>query len=141
MKKILALGAVGMLAVSALAGCGSSGGKSATPAEMEGNWVLKSGSAQSGPVNPFEETPIELNIESDGAFNGTVGCNNMIGTVKAVDGGITLAPVASTMMFCEGMMEAETAYGNALDAVTSGTVSKDQLVLKGDGVELNFARK
>ncbi|WRS30275.1 META domain-containing protein [Actinomycetaceae bacterium MB13-C1-2] len=142
MKRIMTLGVVAVFGVSMLTGCGESGGgETATPENITGAWVLESATGPKGDVVIVEGTTPELTVEDEGAFHGTAGCNNLFGTVRAEGDKLLFGPVASTMMACdEPIMDAEYAYVSALDVVTSGTISGDSLVLKGDDAELKFKR-
>lgn len=67
--------------------------------------------------------------------SGSGGCNNFFTSYESTDdGSLTIAgPIGSTMMFCEGFMDAETAYFAALEAVTGWLVTEDgQLELAYD---------
>lgn len=144
MKRMMVFVSVVTIGASLLAGCsgsGSTGEEAATPQNIVGAWILESGSGPKGDVVIADGTAPGLTVEDDGAFSATAGCNNLFGTVREEDGALVVGPVASTMMACDqAIMDSEYAYTNALDVITSGTISGDSLVLKGDGAELKFKR-
>src|SRR6185369_10806025 len=96
MEKIMKRLIVGLLVVVVLAAC--SGGASAS---ITGQWKLVSyGSAASQtPAASDVDTSIEF---LDGKLNGNVGCNGFGGDYEVKDDTLTLGPIMSTMMFCEG---------------------------------------
>ena len=59
--------------------------------------------------------------------SGSGGCNNFFtGYESTDDGELTIeGPIGSTMMFCEGVMDAETAYLAALETVTGWNINED----------------
>ena len=82
---------------------------------------------------------------SDGSLSATVGCNNVFGTAELTIGDpstITLSgPLASTKMFCEGLMEAEAALisileGEFLSIVGDGITSSNGMIRVEGGVPI-----
>ncbi|MDN4597777.1 META domain-containing protein [Leifsonia virtsii] len=90
--------AAALAVVLLLAGCAG------TPsgAKVVGMW----GSTASGQPN--------LNIENDGTFSGSDGCNRLSGQGQIDGNEITFGSIASTMMACEGVDEwlGKAATGN-----------------------------
>lgn len=146
MQKLVAAGAALGLLVVGLAGCSDSGKSAAsesplTPELAVGQWELVSGSGPEGDVQPLDGDPITLSIEADGAFSGTSGCNNIMGTMAITDGAVSMGPIGQTLMACEDdAMKVELAYTQALDSVSAGSASEDELVLRGDKTELSYKR-
>ncbi len=54
-----------------------------------------------------------------------------MGTWERADGGLRIGALASTMMFCDGLMELEGAYLAALQSATAVTRDADQLAFVG----------
>jgi heat shock protein HslJ len=82
---------------------------------------------------------------SDGSLSATVGCNNVFGSAELTIGDpstITLSgPLASTKMFCEGLMEAEAALisileGEFLSIVGDGITSSNGMIRVEGGVPI-----
>ncbi len=82
---------------------------------------------------------------SDGSLSATVGCNNVFGSAELTIGDpstITLSgPLASTKMFCEGLMEAEAALisileGEFLSIVGDGITSSNGIIRVEGGVPI-----
>lgn len=61
-----------------------------------------------------------ITFDAEGKVFGDAGCNRFTGgyTVKK-DGTLKIGPLASTMMFCEGKMDAERVFLTKLQAATS----------------------
>lgn len=98
-----------LAAVLLLAGCAG------TPsgAKVVGHW----GSTASGQPN--------LNIEDDGTFSGSDGCNRLSGQGQIDGDEITFGSIASTMMACEGV---DTWLGKA----ATGNVKGDTMTVLDD---------
>ncbi len=82
---------------------------------------------------------------SDGSLSATVGCNNVFGSAELTIGDpstITFSgPLASTKMFCEGLMEAEAALisileGEFLSIVGDGITSSNGMIRVEGGVPI-----
>lgn len=99
-EKIITLSAVFLTAVS-LAAC-SSAGKSS----VVGTWGA-----------PDDSGEPSLTLESDGRLFGTDGCNRMTGSYEADGAELTFGPIATTMMYCEGV---DTWLSTANSASVSG---------------------
>jgi heat shock protein HslJ len=106
---------VAMAASPALAASGApSGGR------ITGDWERTSaGIAQS------------VTFAKDGSVSGDAGCNRIIGTYTVDGSTIDIGPLATTLMYCEGVMEAEQAFIKALEKSTSFAVKQDRLKLYG----------
>lgn len=66
-----------------------------------------------------------------GKVNGDAGCNRFIGDYGVKGSTIDIGPLGSTLMFCEGVMDAERAYLKALEKATAFTVKGTTLTLFG----------
>lgn len=101
--------AAALAVVLLLAGCAG------TPsgAKVVGMW----GSTASGQPN--------LNIENDGTFSGSDGCNRLSGQGQIDGNEITFGSIASTMMACEGVDE-------WLGKAATGNVSGDTMTVLDD---------
>lgn len=69
-------------------------------------------------------------LREDGSMNASVGCNMMRGSFLREGDGLSLGPLASTMMACpEPLAAAEAALSEALGATEDYIVAADTLVL------------
>jgi len=104
-------------ALSALAGCSSSG------SAFTGTW------GQDAPRQP------SLTIESDGTFSGTDGCNPLKGKGTISGDTFTFGPFASTLKACEGV----TPW---LNLANTAKVDGDKLtVFRTDGEKIGTLTK
>ena len=71
-----------------------------------------------------------VTFDKKGRVFGDAGCNRFTGgyTVKS-DGRIEIGPLASTMMFCEGKMDAERIFLTKLEAAVSYHATDTKLKL------------
>ena len=131
-----------------LAGCSSSsptgpnaGGNSpgGDSAELAGEWVLQSGSDDTGNFD-LKDSTSTLTL-TGGNTGGRTPCNIFGADVTGGVGEIDITPTFQTEAACAdpGLMELEPRYLAALEAVTAATVKNESLVLRGGGVELTFS--
>lgn len=119
-RKIIG-GGIALLAVLTLAGClgeqGSGRGGSIDPA---GTWG-----------DPSEESSPYLELEDDGSFSGSDGCNNLSGSWSVDEADqVEFEDVASTMKACEDV-------DDWLSGLSVATVSGDTMTVLGqDGSEI-----
>lgn len=150
-KKVLAFSvALGFTAAS-LAGCSGGetkdtkdeggSGEAVTRENMAGEWTMENGKGPDGEFEALEDAPVVLDIQEDGAFSGTSGCNTIFGSMTIEDGKIDMGAVGQTMMACpEEMMTLENKYTSAIDLVDAGTISDDTLTLTGPETEIHYKR-
>lgn len=91
---------------------------SGNSASLEGEWTLVSYGDASNPTSALPNVETSINFESDGNFGGTVGCNSFGAGYQINGNQVTFEPAFSTMMFCEGTMEQETAVLNIVSEQT-----------------------
>lgn len=60
-----------------------------------------------------------VTFDDEGKVYGDSGCNRFTGGYKVKGDRITIGPLASTMMFCEGKMDAEAVFLNKLQNVVA----------------------
>jgi len=132
-KTSLFLSTLFVLSVLILSAC--SGGASASPT---GEWTLVSYGDASNPTSALPDVETSINFNEDGTFGGSVGCNSLGADYKVDSDQITFGSIVSTMMFCEGISDQESAVLNILtDKMVSFTVNGDQLTLtSADGASV-----
>jgi heat shock protein HslJ len=113
-----------------LGACGDS------QSEIEGSWLLVSGT-QSGTELPLEASnPLTLEFDSELA-SGHGGCNTFNGSYTLDGTSITFGPIASTQMACEAL-DLETMYMAGLGDVDTVSSDGDQLTLSGPQTEFFY---
>lgn len=107
--------------------------------EVVGDWVLSGGSIDGVEAPILEDHRITLSITGS-RVGGTAACNHYGGGITMAGDGLHLQNLEQTAMACEEpAMAAEAAYLGALARVRELARDGDQLVARGDGVELRFA--
>ena len=90
-----------------------------------------SGGALRSPVGDWRTSTMgvkqTITFDDEGKVYGDSGCNRFTGGYKVKGDRITISPLASTMMFCEGKMDAEAAFLNKLQAAVSFQATKKTL--------------
>jgi heat shock protein HslJ len=123
---------IALLALPLLAGCATMG--NAAPSLAGSKWTFVSIDGQK-PVSG----KAWLNIDTD-RIGATVGCNGMGGSVKIEPGRLITGPFMSTQMYCEGLMEQESAVSQLLSGSPRYSVKNDRLVLTGAGHRAELKR-
>lgn len=107
--------------------------------ELEGvTWVLDRGSIEDLAADAPAAARVDLRIDGD-AVTGTSGCNTYGGSVRVDGSSISFGDLFGTQIACDPpLMDLESAYLAALDAVDGQRVSGFRLVLTGSDVRLEF---
>ena len=123
--------------------CGGAAGPGGGTADLDGDWVLQSGTSAGTEVPIVDGYDITLTIDGDD-WGGTAACNSYGGTAQVDGSQVSVTEVLQTEMACpeEGVMESEAQYLDAFRQVSSLEVADDRLVLRDDpsDTELTFAR-
>lgn len=106
--------------------------------DPQGSWQLVEGTVNGEPVPILDEHRITLTIEGS-RIGGTSACNSYGGRVTVESGRLRIEDLAQTMMGCEEpAMAAEAIYMSGLGAAESIGLGRDQLLVRGPGVDLRF---
>ena len=132
MKHLLSLGTILALMLVLLSAC--------TPAapKLDGtDWKIIEMNGSAVPEN----ITITLKFK-DGNAGGTAACNSYGANYKQDGSQLTFEPPASTMMYCEGMMNYESDFFTALGSIRSFKLDTDRLSLLDDSgvVRLLFGK-
>ena len=104
-----------------------------------GDWVLTGGSIDGDDAPVLDDHRITMTITGS-SIGGTAACNSYGGDITMGADGLHLENLAQTEMACEEpAMAAEAAYLAALARVREIVRDGEELVARGDGVELRFA--
>jgi heat shock protein HslJ len=103
-------------------------------------WILDRATIDALVDGAPAETRATIRFE-DGEVGGVAACNHYGGTYELGDGGaIAISVNSMTEMACaEPLMALETAIVDALGRVDAYRVTRDELVLEGDGPSMAFA--
>lgn len=122
MNRFAKLAALSMLAAPLLAACTTMSGADAPQlAGTEWRFVTIDGKA---PVSD----KARLGFMAD-RISASAGCNGMGGSWSMDGDTLVGGPYASTMMFCEGLMEQERAIGKLLEEKPTVALAGDRLTL------------
>ena len=97
-------------------------------------WVLSSLTNADGEKAVPPATAPVINFSEDGSMNGNGGCNQLSSDFTSGDGTISIGEIASTMMFCDGLMELEADFTAALGMVTRYEILGNRLQLSDDSL-------
>ncbi len=115
-----------------LAACSGGGGTKLTSTKdlYDKTWVLVAYGNEKETEPIPEGLEIFIKLVEDGNIFGKSGCNNFFGSFTATDNGnLTIVePLGSTMMFCEGSMEAEGEFLAALQTASGFYFDKEGLL-------------
>lgn len=132
---------IASLLVLALAGCGATtGGSSATSAEIVGTWRLVA--VESGPPALRADRPdVELVVGTD-EIGFTAGCNSHGGRWRLAGDALVVTSLAATEMGCDRwLMDRDAAMAELLTGRPSYAVEGERLELRADGAVLAFERR
>ena len=111
------------------------------------DWVLKE-YGEKGALQPvLEGSEITATFDStEGQLTGSAGCNSYfasyeVATAAILQGSITIGTIGNTEMYCEGLMDQETAFLTLLDEVESLLLKDDQLTISSGLQSLVFERR
>ncbi len=140
-----AAGAPAATAVAEMPGSGEGGASGeATPADaplVATEWRLVAFGPSGGEAAPLDEAEVTLGFPDGETVRGSAGCNTYSGVYQAgAEGAITFDTFAATEMACPNtaLMEQESAFLQALSAVTSFTLEEGRLILSGPDANLIF---
>jgi heat shock protein HslJ len=111
--------------------------------QISGTWQLASLNGEVAKTDDYAKELPELNFEAfTQKVSGYSGCNRLSGGYKADETGLfSFSPLATTRMMCEGKNK-ESAFLNALSAVSRYKLESDRLLLlKGEEVVAEFTSK
>lgn len=113
-----------LLALPLLASCATAGTPSAPP--VTGKWAFVSIDGQ-----PAVSDKARLTISAD-RIGANLGCNGLGGDLRIENGHLVTGPLISTMMYCDGVMDQESAVARLLEAKPAFTVKSDRLSIQSD---------
>jgi heat shock protein HslJ len=131
--------ALALVLVLAACTAGSSGSPGASgPIDLQGSWVLTSGTGPAGPLVLVEGSRVTISF-SGSQVSGQSACNQYGGTVAVAGNAIHFSAMSTTEMACaEPIMGLEAAYWEAFALVTRVVRQGDTLTLSGQGSRLDF---
>ncbi|MFQ5951713.1 MAG: META domain-containing protein, partial [Candidatus Geothermarchaeales archaeon] len=99
-------------------------------AVLGGEWTLQSLLKEGQEAPLLSNAEITIRFEDDLKVRGSGGCNGFSGSYSIeVRNNVIFGPIASTEMACQGLMEQERVFFEALDEVITYEVTEDGLRL------------
>ena len=89
----------------------------------------------------FDGVKQTITFAADGKVYGDAGCNRFTGGYTVKGDRMEIGPLASTMMYCEGKMDAEQSLLKSLESVHSYSATTTTLKLMGGGSTLKFTKR
>ena len=117
-----------------LIGCTAAQNDDSTAALTDITWVLQN---YSQPLLP--DTTLTIEFSSDGQVNGSAGCNSYFGSYDLDGSSLITDPIGSTEMWCEGLMDQESTFLQALQTATGLTVTENSLTIHTPDGDMQFA--
>ena len=126
-----------VLSVISLTAC-----TTATPAFEDIEWVLES-YCEKGNLQPvLGDSEITATFDSiEDKVAGSAGCNRYFGGYETSRGKLTMGLIASTEMWCEGLMDQEQEYLKILGATETYQIEDGKLHVSSGDKLLIFKRK
>ena len=97
-------------------------------------WILQSLGGHT--IIPDAEVTIEF--RADGEFSGLAGCNNYFGSYQLNGQQLSVDEIGSTEMWCEGLMDQETAFLELLQKASGIVLDTSGLVIQTTEGDLMF---
>jgi heat shock protein HslJ len=116
-----------------LIGCTAAQNDDSTAALTDITWVLQH---YNQPLLP--DTTLTIEFNNNGQVNGSAGCNSYFGSYDLDGSSLITGPVGSTEMWCEGLMDQESAFLQALQAATGLTVTENSLTIHTPDGDMQF---
>lgn len=91
-----------------------------------------------GPVQPGEGKELHMILKGDDRVGGYSGCNQFMGSVTVSGDGLSFGPIAATRRMCEGTMDQEMAYLQALENAHRFEISGENLTLENANGEISM---
>jgi heat shock protein HslJ len=96
---------------------------------IDTEWVLAGWGSQDAPQTPLPGTPVTIQFR-DGDLEGSAGCNSYFGSYETDGKALAIGQVGNTEMWCEGLMEQETAFLELLQTAQTFELADNRLVIE-----------
>jgi len=139
MRRLIASGLLLLTACGAAGPAAPSGTTGSDAPVIDGAWQLRTGRGPSGEIPIVAGHPVTLTV-SGTRIGGVAACNSYGARFAFTAAGVRVEELAMTAVGCEEpIVASEAAYAAALTAVNAVGLEGEELVLRGDGLELRFA--
>jgi len=91
-----------------------------------------------GPVEPGEGKELHMILKGADQVSGYSGCNQFMGSVAVSGDGLSFGPIAGTRRMCEGSMDQENAFLQALENAHHFTIRGEDLAVENANGEITM---
>jgi putative lipoprotein len=91
-----------------------------------------------GPVGPGEGKDLHMILKAEDQVNGYSGCNQFMGSVTVSGDGLAFGPIAGTRRMCEGTMDQEMAFLQALENAHRFAISGEDMAVENANGEITM---
>ncbi|MGI9224442.1 MAG: META domain-containing protein [Woeseiaceae bacterium] len=91
-----------------------------------------------GAVEPGEGKELHMILKGDDRVGGYSGCNQFMGSVVVSGDGLSFGPIAGTRRMCEGSMDQENAFLQALESAHRFSISGEDLAVENANGEITM---
>ncbi len=89
-------------------------------------------------VGPGEGKELHMILRGGDQVGGYAGCNQFTGSMSVTDDGLSVGPIASTRRMCQGVMEQESAFLQALETAQRYSISGEDLAIENANGEVTM---
>ena len=89
-----------------------------------------------GAIQPGEGKELHMILKGDDRVSGYSGCNQFMGSVVVNGDGLSFGPIAGTRRMCEGSMDQENAFLQALESAYRFSISGEDLAVENANGEI-----
>jgi putative lipoprotein len=91
-----------------------------------------------GAVSPGEGKELQMILRAEDQVGGYAGCNQFTGSMTVTGDGLSVGPIASTRRMCQGVMEQEFAFLQALENAQRYSISGEDLAIENASGEVTM---
>ncbi len=91
-----------------------------------------------GAVSPGEGKELQMILRGEDQVGGYAGCNQFTGSMTVTGDGLSVGPIASTRRMCQGVMEQESAFLQALENAQRYSISGEDLAIENASGEVTM---
>ena len=91
-----------------------------------------------GAVSPGEGRELHMILRGEDQVGGYAGCNQFTGSMTVTGDGLSVGPIASTRRMCQGVMEQEDAFLQALESAHRYSISGEDLAIEDANGEVTM---
>lgn len=91
-----------------------------------------------GPVEAGEGKELHMILKGEDRVNGYSGCNQFMGSFTVTGDGLSFGPIAGTRRMCEGHMDQEMAFLQALENAHRYAIAGEDMTMEDANGEITM---